>query len=76
MAVAPLLTEGELDALRQIDTCMVANAVETFNVRLRNTGFRTPAFGACFRMLLQWLGYAFTARTTERGTADQRRHVS
>jgi RND family efflux transporter MFP subunit len=35
MAVAPLLTDSQMDALRWFDTCMVANAVETFNVRLR-----------------------------------------
>jgi hypothetical protein len=39
MQAVPQLTEGELDALRQIDTWMVANAIESFNVRLHNTGF-------------------------------------
>ncbi|HEY3975221.1 MAG TPA: RraA family protein [Candidatus Sulfotelmatobacter sp.] len=48
MAVAPLLTEEELDALRQFDTCMVANAVETFNVRLRNTGFSDASIRSMF----------------------------
>lgn len=48
MAVAPLLTEEELDALRQFDTCMVANAVETFNVRLRNTGFSDASIRCMF----------------------------
>jgi len=38
MAGARLLAEEELDGLRQFDTCMVANAAETFNLRLRNTG--------------------------------------
>jgi len=39
MATASLLTEEELDALRQFDTCMIANAIEKFTVRTRNTGF-------------------------------------
>ena len=62
MAVAPLLTEGELDALRQIDTCMVANAVETFNVRLRNTGFSDASVRCMFPDAPPMVGYAFTAR--------------
>jgi len=36
MAVPPLLTAEELDALRRFDTCMIANAVEKFNIRLHN----------------------------------------
>ena len=39
MASGPWLTTEEFDVLRQIDTCMVANAIESFHVRLRNTGF-------------------------------------
>ena len=36
---AKSLSEEELNALRRIDTCTVANAIESFNVRLRNEGF-------------------------------------
>lgn len=36
MASTQLLTEEELRALRQFDTCMIANAIEKFNVRLRS----------------------------------------
>lgn len=61
MAVTPLLTEEELDALRQFDTCMVANAVETFDVRLRNTGF-TSGIQCMFPEAPPMVGYAFTAR--------------
>ena len=32
MQAAPSLTGDELDALRQFDTCTVANAIESFNV--------------------------------------------
>ncbi len=33
MAIESLLTEEDLDALRQFDTCMVSNAIETFDVK-------------------------------------------
>jgi len=62
MALAPLLTEGELDALRQVDTCMVANAVETFNVRLHNTGFTNASIRCIFEDAPPMVGYAATAR--------------
>lgn len=61
MGVTPSLTVDELDALRQLDTCMVANAVETFNVRLRNTGF-TTGIQCMFPEARPMVGYAFTAR--------------
>ncbi len=62
MAVAPPLTREELDALRQIDTCMVANAVEKFNVRLRNTGFTNGSIRCLFEDFPPMVGYAATAR--------------
>jgi len=62
MAVAPRLTEQELDALRQIDTCMVANAVERFNLRLRNTGFSDASIQCMFTDAPPMVGYAVTAR--------------
>jgi regulator of RNase E activity RraA len=62
MALAPLLTEGELDALRQFDTCMVANAIETFNVRLHNTGFTDASIRCTFEDASPMVGYAATAR--------------
>ncbi len=62
MALAPLLTEGELDALRQFDTCMVANAVETFNVRLHNAGFTNASIRCMFEDAPPMVGYAATAR--------------
>ena len=62
MALAPLLNEGELDALRQFDTCMVANAIETFNVRLHNTGFTDAGIRCLFKDAPPMVGYAATAR--------------
>ena len=62
MALAPLLTEGQLEALRQFDTCMVANAIETFNVRLHNTGFTNAGIRCIFKDAPPMVGYAATAR--------------
>src|SRR5579863_1458126 len=62
MPVAPLLTEEELDALRQFDTCMVANAIESFSVRLRNTGFSDASVRCMFEDAPPMVGYATTAR--------------
>ena len=62
MALAPLLTEGQLEALRQFDTCMVANAIETFNVRLHNTGFTNASIRCMFEDSSPIVGYAATAR--------------
>ena len=51
-----------MDALRQFDTCMVANAVETFNVRLHNTGFTNASIHCMFEDAPPMVGYAATAR--------------
>ncbi|HYA24505.1 MAG TPA: RraA family protein [Terriglobales bacterium] len=58
----PLATKDPLDALRRIDTCMVSNAIETFNVRLRNTGFADSSIRCMFDDLPPLVGYAATAR--------------
>ncbi|HLV86459.1 MAG TPA: hypothetical protein VKV39_05740 [Candidatus Sulfotelmatobacter sp.] len=62
MATASLLTEEELDALRQFDTCMIANAIEKFNVRLRNTGFTNGKVRCMFSDAPPLVGYAVTGR--------------
>ena len=62
MPVAPWLTEEELDALRQFDTCMIANAIESFNVRLRNAGFADASVRCMFEDAPPMVGYAATAR--------------
>ncbi len=58
----PVLTEQELEALRALDTCMVSNAIETFKVRLRNTGFTDASVKCMFEELPPMVGYAATAR--------------
>lgn len=58
------LTRQQIDAILQFDTCTVANAVEKFQVRLRNEGFTEPGLrcltGGRFPRLA---GYAATFRT-------------
>ena len=42
------LSPEELEALRRLDTCAVANAIETFDVRLRNEGYADAQGGDVF----------------------------
>jgi regulator of RNase E activity RraA len=62
MAIEPFLSERQLDALRRLDTCIVSNAIETFGVRLRNTGFADSKIRCVFDDLPPMVGYAATAR--------------
>lgn len=51
-----------LESLRRFDTCSVSNAIERFNVRLRNEGFVSGTVRCRFPQLPPMLGYAVTAR--------------
>jgi 4-hydroxy-4-methyl-2-oxoglutarate aldolase len=62
MAMAPSLTEADLEALRRYDTCMVANAIDAFNVRLHNAGFTDARVRCMFEDSPPTVGYAVTAR--------------
>ncbi|HVI09147.1 MAG TPA: RraA family protein [Candidatus Binatia bacterium] len=62
MATSPELTEQDLHNLRQVGTTMVANAVERFNLRLRNTGFTHASVRCMFPDAPPMVGYAVTAR--------------
>jgi regulator of RNase E activity RraA len=62
-ALAPALIES----LRRLDACRVANAIETFDCRLRNEGFADGRVRASFPELPPAIGYAVTARI--RGSA-------
>ncbi len=62
MAVPPLLTEEDLDSLRQFGTCMISNAIETFDARLRNTGYADASVHCMFEDAPPMVGYAATAR--------------
>lgn len=58
----PLISAEQLSALRQLDTCTVSNAIETFEVRLRNTGFASARVRCMFEDFPPMVGYAATAR--------------
>lgn len=49
-------------ALRRLDTCTVSDAIETFGVRLRNTGFADSTIRCIFKDFPPMVGYAATAR--------------
>jgi 4-hydroxy-4-methyl-2-oxoglutarate aldolase len=62
MIAEPPLLEEELHALRRLDTCTVSDAIETFNVRLRNAGFADSRIRCIFEDFAPLVGYAATAR--------------
>ncbi|MDB6046435.1 MAG: hypothetical protein JWM63_4986 [Gammaproteobacteria bacterium] len=61
------LTDEQLQALRRLDACTVANAIETFNDRLRNEGFVNHTVRSLFPELAPMVGYAATVKI--RGSA-------
>jgi 4-hydroxy-4-methyl-2-oxoglutarate aldolase len=56
------LESARLEQLRLLDSCSVANAIETFDVRLRNRGFTDSSIRCVFDDLPPMVGYAATAR--------------
>ena len=52
----------ELNALRALDGASIANAIETFDVRLRNEGFADSSIRSLCPLLPPAVGYAVTAR--------------
>jgi 4-hydroxy-4-methyl-2-oxoglutarate aldolase len=63
---SPLFAD-QLEALRVLDACTLANAIETFHHRLRNEGFTDHSIRCQFQQLPPMLGYAATI--TIRGAA-------
>jgi 4-hydroxy-4-methyl-2-oxoglutarate aldolase len=63
----PSLRVEELEALRRLDACTLANAIETFHERLRNEGFMDHTIRCLFPRLEPMVGYAATI--TIRGSA-------
>jgi 4-hydroxy-4-methyl-2-oxoglutarate aldolase len=53
---------ADLEQLRRLSTCIVASAIETFQVRLPNSGFTDASIGCIFKNRLPLTGYAATAR--------------
>jgi regulator of RNase E activity RraA len=62
-----VLTPEQMEAVRRLDSCTVANAIETFNARLRNEGFADSSIHCLFPHLPPVLGYAATIKI--RGSA-------
>lgn len=58
----PPITEEALKALVTFGTCAVANAIEQFDVRLRNEGFTRDSLHCHFPELPPIAGYAVTLR--------------
>ncbi len=52
----------QLAALRSLDSCTVCNAIESFEIRLRNEGFASGYIQCLFPILLPMVGYATTAQ--------------
>jgi 4-hydroxy-4-methyl-2-oxoglutarate aldolase len=51
-----------LDEFRNMSTCVVADAIETFDVRLRNAGFASSAIRCMFPNRSPLVGYAVTTK--------------
>ncbi len=59
----PALTREQFEALRGLDTCTVANAIQMFHVRLNHEGFASDNSVRCmFKHFPPLLGYAVTGR--------------
>lgn len=60
MGAFSTISPETLDAIRHFDTCTVANAIESFGIRMKNEGYTRPGLhcvtGGCPRVL----GYAAT----------------
>jgi 4-hydroxy-4-methyl-2-oxoglutarate aldolase len=59
--VSEPLSPALVDELRRFDSCVIANAIETFDVRLRNQGFSNGDIHCVFDDLPPVVGYAVTA---------------
>ena len=64
---ARVLSSEQLEAIRRFDTCTVANAIEQFNIRLRNTGITRPGLSCMTGSEQRILGYAATFRVRTSG---------
>lgn len=62
-----VLTSEQMDILRRLDACTIANAIETFHERLRNEGFTDNTIRCLLPHLPPMLGYAATI--TVRGSS-------
>ena len=58
------LTREQLDAIGDIPSCAIANAIETFDIQGRDEGFMLPHVGSIFPELGNMIGYAVTGIIT------------
>lgn len=56
------LTPDHYEALRRLDTCTVCNAIESYEVRLRNEGFADSTIRCMFPRSTSMVGNAVTAK--------------
>jgi 4-hydroxy-4-methyl-2-oxoglutarate aldolase len=57
-----VLKPAQLEQFRRLSTCLVASAIETFRVRLPDTGFANSSIRCIFQDQPSMAGYAATAR--------------
>jgi len=62
MTASNVLTPEQLADLGKLDTCVVANAIEAFNVRLRNEGFANSSIHCLAPQPAPMVGYAATLK--------------
>jgi 4-hydroxy-4-methyl-2-oxoglutarate aldolase len=60
--MAPEISKDILNRLAEFDSCSIADAIETFEVRLKNEGFNDPTIRCFFPQFAPMIGYAFTFR--------------
>ena len=63
----PRLSSKVRDALLELDTCQIANAIETFDVRLRDEGYALPGIRCLTKANPRMLGYAVPCRVSTDG---------
>ena len=56
------LTPEHIQQLKAFDTCLLADAIESFGVRLRNEGFAKAGFRCLFKSFPPMVGYAATCK--------------
>src|SRR5271169_2376218 len=62
MTLRNSLTPEQIQQLKAFETCLIADAIESFGVRLRNEGFATAGFRCFFKNLPPMVGYAATCK--------------
>jgi regulator of RNase E activity RraA len=62
MAYEPPLTAEQIQQLKTFETCLIADAIESFRVRLRNEGFAMAGFRCLFKDFPPMVGYAATCK--------------